>query len=236
MLIILYCFLGFIGLVVLVTSLSIKFFLHASGGSDEGFRFEVRVLAFNGFFGFGIKSEGRSFPVKIFLCSQRLFMFDITRAVKFISCKFQAVKKRLKKKKVKKPAIGVKKSIKTNLQLAREMFSVIKWVIREFKGLISFDSVSSHITLGLWRPDITGWISGLLIGLNGLLPEKFIIIPSWDFTRQVVQGDITLRFTVRSYIFWKKLVTSVPCVLYRKRRQIKSRLKTFKGKNSFQEV
>ncbi len=232
MLILLYCILFLCVTAVLAALIPVIFYVKVTGGYDSGFELEVRALLFKGLFGGGIRSSGREYIIDVFLRSRCFLSLDISRAAAFFTGRIKA-----RRKKPEKPAVEKKKkTLAFYFRLGRELIRAARWVFREFHGLISVDSVLAHITLGLWRPDITGLISGFLIGLNGILPKKYEIVPSWDFTRKVIQGDMTIRFTFRGYIFWARLFTVVLPELYRQRKQIKLIIGNLRGENLFQEV
>ena len=235
--IILYSVLFCAGFAVMAVFLPIKIFLNAAGGSDTGFNFEVRVLVFNGFLGGGLQSENQSYLFTFFVFSHGIFTVNATKLISFASRKIKTRTEKKEEKKIRKPPTKKKKwTYKLLFRLVRELFAFLKWVIREFHEMFRFDNVIANIKLGLGYPHILGWIIGFLYTLNGVLPEKFIIVPSWDFTRKVIQGDFSLRLTVRAYIFWMKLVTKAPYALYRQREQIKYWFKVLKQKNSIQEA
>ena len=237
MIYILFSIIALSGIAVLAAILPIRLKANVSGGTDEGFRYDLRVLAFNGIFGGGFRSTGGGYRITVYLRSRCLLSFDISRTVKFMYGKIITGKEKPKEKKEeKKPTAKKKRPVKFYYRLAQVSIGVLRWCFREFSGFIGFDKLSTHITLGLWRPDITGYISGLLIGLNGILPDRYEIVPSWDFTNRILQGDVDIKISVRGYIFWKKLFTSVPIELYRQRKHIQYWLRAIRGKQSFQEV
>ena len=237
MIYILYCILALSGIVVLAAILPIRLHANVSVGTDEGFRYDFRGLAFNGVFGGGFRSTGSGYRITVYLRSRCLLSFDISRTVKFISGKIKTGKVKSKEKREEeKPTAKKKRPMKFYYRLTKVSLSVLRWCIHEFSGLIGFDKLSTHITLGLLRPDITGYISGLLIGLNGILPDRYEIIPSWDFTHRIFHGSLDVQITVRGYIFWKKLFISGPLELYRQRKNITYWLRMLRRKQSFQEV
>ncbi len=191
-----------------------------------------------GLLGYEVEWAGGDVRVTVLFRTTTLLSFSIAGVIAFTSRKLQERHQRkLDKGRPKKPSIKKKwKPLKTYLLMAKTGFGLIRWVLHEFSGFVEFDRFSVRVTLGLGRPDITGWISALLIGLNGILPERYEIIPSWDFTREVIRGDVVLKFTLKGYILWTRLVTRVPLVVYRQRREIAHWLKTVRGNTSFQEV
>ena len=237
MIYILYCILALSGIAVLAAVFPIRLLATVSGGTDEGFRYDFRGLAFNGTFGGGFRSTGSGYCISVYFRSQCLLSFNVSRTVKFISGKIKTGKVKPKEKKdEKEPTPEKKRPVKFYYRLAKVSIGILRWCMHEFSGLIGFDKLSARITLGLLRPNITGYISGLLIGLNGILPDRYEIIPSWDFTRRIFYGSVDVQITVRGYIFWKKLFTSVPMELYSQRKNITYWLRTLRGKQSFQEV
>jgi hypothetical protein len=96
--------------------------------------------------------------------------------------------------------------------------------------------VSSQNTIGLGRPDLTGLVAGFLIGLNGFLPSRFEIVPSWDFTRRVARGELSVSMTVRGYVLARVLLFDIPCAAYRRRRDISYWLGLMKNDSPLQEV
>jgi len=236
----LYIVLVFTIFAVMAVVLPVKFFLKASGGSDTGFDFDFRIQVYNGLLGGGIQSEKRSYLFTVFIFSRGLLTIDGTKLISFVSQKFKAgarKKKEKKAKKIVKPKAEKKKwTRKLIIRLCREGIALLKWCLCEFHEILRFDNVVTKIKLGLGYPHITGWIIGFLYTLNGVLPDRFTIIPSWDFSRRVIQGDCTLQFTVKLYIFCKKIVTSVPYAIYRQRVKVKYWYRVLKHKNSIQEA
>ncbi|MCE5251835.1 hypothetical protein LLG96_16630 [bacterium] len=237
--IILYIILFFFGLLILAVFLPVKMYFRASGDSDDGFMYEIRIHGFNGLFGGGFHKLENAYQIESYVCSRCILKLDVTRKVSVLS---RAVRTRIKKRKEKKeiqekkPAAGKGRGISWYYCLARDIFSALRWVIREFHDMIGFDEVTANIRLGLGYPHITGWIIGALYAFNGILPEKYRIQPSWNFTRRVIAGDIIVRVTVRGYILWIRLMTRTPCMLYRKRERIMYWFREMKRKNSLQEV
>ncbi|MFC1607786.1 hypothetical protein ACFL47_07425 [Candidatus Latescibacterota bacterium] len=237
MIVLLYILLAVAGILFLAVMMPIRIRLGTSGSTDRSFSVETRALFFSGLAGFGVNYDVGTFMLTFFMGTKCLFTIDLTRLIS-ISSRFRGErKKKTPKFKIEKPEKEKKKQpLKIYLKLAREGLSVLKWIIREFAGVIGFDHITSEITLGLGRPDITGLISGFLIGINGMLPDRYEIIPQWDFTREVLRGHVTFDITVRGYIFWVKLVTRVPMELFRKRKRLFFWINTFRGDNSLQEV
>jgi len=225
----------------LAALLPVRLSLSVSGGSDPvngNIAFDCRALFFNGWFGGGVSSTGGDVRVTVLFRTTTLLSFSIAGIAAFTGRKLRGRRQRkLDRERAKKPSVKKKrKPLKTYLSMAKAGFGVIRWVLREFSGFIGFDRFSVRVTLGLGRPDITGLISAFLIGLNGILPERYEIVPSWDFTREVIRGDVVLRLTLKVYILWTRLVTRVPVTVYRRRKEIVHWLRTVRGDTSFQEV
>jgi len=240
MMILLYIIVVFAVFVVTAVVLPVKFFLKASGGSDTGFDFDFRIQVYNGLLGGGIQSEQHSYLITFFLFSHGILTVNGTKLVSFIFRKFIAVTEKKEEKKAKKisnPSVEKKKlTRKLIFRLCKEGIALLKWCLREFHEMLQLDNVLTNIKVGFGYPHITGWIIGFLYTLNGVLPDKFIIRPSWDFSRRVIQGDCTVQFTVKLHIFWKKIITRVPHALYRQRAKIKYKYRVLKHKNSIQEA
>jgi hypothetical protein len=234
--ILLYIILFIVALILLAVLTPLKLFLSASGGSDIGFCYDFRIMIFNGFFGGGIQSGEHIYLLRVFLGSRCILMVNVTRKISMLSRKVRARMEKRKEEKKKKPPAKKRKPLKVYYRLCRDLLSVLKWVIRELGGVIRFDSVSAHIKLGLLYPDITGWIVGLLYMVNGILPQKYSITPSFDFTRRVIDGGIAVQVTVRGYIFWAKLFTKIPYAVFTERERIILWYRVMKRKNSLQEV
>ena len=236
----LYIVLIFTIFAAIAVLLPVKFFLKASGGSDTGFDFDFRIQVYNGLLGGGIQSERHSYLFTVFIFSHGIHTVNGTKLISFISRKFKAGAKKKEEKKAKKigkPKAEKKKwTSKLIIRLCKESFALLKWCIHEFHEMLEFDSVLTNIKLGLGYPHITGWIIGFLYTLNGVLPDKFIISPSWDFSRRIIQGDCTLQFTMKLHIFLKKIITSVPHALYMQREKIKYWYRVLKHENSIQEA
>lgn len=240
MMILLYIVVVFAVFAVMAVVLPVKFFLNASGGSDTGFDFDFRIHVYNGFLGGGIQSVNRSYLFTVFIFSHGILTVKGTKFISFISSKIKdgvQKKKEKKAKKISTPTAEKKKwTRKLIIRVCKEGFALLKWCLREFHEMLRFDSVLTNIKLGLGYPHITGWIVGFLYTLNGILPDRFTISPSWDFSRRIIQGDCTVQFTVKLHIFWKKIVTIVPYALYRQREIIKYWYSVLKHKNSIQEA
>jgi len=240
----LYIFLVFVAVFILAALLPVRLALSVSGGSDPlngNVAFDCRALFFNGWLGGGVSSTGGGIRLSVLFRTTTLMSFSIAGFTTYAGRKIRDhQKKKTEKEKKKKPAGAKKrKPVKEYLSMARTGFGVIRWILREFSGVVGFDRFSAQVTLGLGRPDITGLISGFLIGLNGILPERYEIIPSWDFTREVIRGDVTLSLTLRGYILLSRLVTRVPAAVYRQRKEIAYWYKTLRSnpsRQTFQEV
>ena len=228
----------------LAALLPVRLSLSVSGGSDPlngNVTFDGRALFFNGWLGGGVSSIGGGMRLSVLFRTTTLMSFSIAGFTTYAGRKIRDhQKKKTEKEKKKKPAGAKKrKPVKEYLSMARTGFGVARWILREFSGVVGLDRFSAQVTLGLGRPDITGLISGFLIGLNGILPERFEIFPSWDFTREVIRGDVTLSLTLRGYILLSRLVTRVPAAVYRQRKEIVYWFKTFRSdpsRQTFQEV
>lgn len=237
----LYSLLAAVAVIVLAALLPIRLSLAVSGGSDTRncrIAFDCKALFFNGWFGGGVSSTDSDMRMIVLFRETTLLSFSIAGIAAFTGRKLRERRQRkLDRERAKKPSVKKKrKPLKTYLSMAKAGFGVIRWVLREFSGFVGFDRFSVRVTLGLGRPDITGWISAFLIGLNGILPERYEIVPSWDFTREVIRGDVVLRLTLKGYILWTRLVTRVPVTVYRRRKEIAHWLRTVRGDTSFQEV
>ena len=235
--ILLYSILFVITLAIIVAFLPIKFFLHATGGEDDGVDFEFRIMFSNGLFGGGIRSEEKQYVMSLFLLSHPILCFQVTNVLTRISERIKTAPRRAKGKEKSKPE--AKKGtwpFKLVYRLTKEILTFLKWGIKEFKEMIIFESLDAYFTIGFGYPHITGMIVGFLYALNGLLPEKYTITPHWNFSRQIISGNCTMRITVRAYIFWYKLFTSIPAAGYRQRTRIKYWINVLRHKNSLQEA
>ena len=85
--------------------------------------------------------------------------------------------------------------------------------VRDLREIIRINLFSTHITFGLGNPALTGKLIGLIYFINSILPHHCVITPKWDFTRSVIQGNITIKITFRSHIFWKKLICRLPLII-----------------------
>jgi len=68
---------------------------------------------------------------------------------------------------------------------------------------------------------MTGWITGVIFALNGVLPREYSIRPSFDFTREVLRGDVQGTMTIVSIKVWKNLIKHIPDIF----RFVKSKRK-----------
>jgi len=191
--------------------LPVKIFLNTTGGTEERLEISGRIMIFSGIVGGGLLYRKNTYIFNIFLYSWRLLSINISPIVDYFSRK---EKKRREKKerplKVKKPVTA---SIEVYYNKVVKYWEYFRKGFRDLREIIRIDLFSTHITFGLGNPALTGRIIGLIYFINSILPNHYVITPTWDFARSVIQGNITIKITFRSHIFWKKLICRLPLII-----------------------
>lgn len=202
---ILYTFLAIFLVAVLALVLPIRVMVRASGGTDGGFRATGRVLLFGGILGGGGEYGAGVFRAGMYLGARRVIGVDVSRLVQG--------KRTSKPREAAAPRSAETVTGRPLGERFRDMFRGAKKyrpyagiVLRESKSLVRVDRFEAGFTLGFGDPALTGEVAGVLYALNGFLPERYAIIPGWDFTRRVFSGSAGVELTFRTYLFWVHLV------------------------------
>ena len=208
----LYLSVAVMGLGVLALFMPVKVYFLADGGTVKGFEVSGKVMFFSGTVGGGLHYFEKIYHAHMFLFSWKVFDIDITSIVGYISRKTK-----------KKPLIGEKKEKKEkqpHFDRLRTFYrkKAVYWGyftkgLHDFSDMIRCDQFSAHVKLGLGNPFVTGWIVGMIYTHNNILPKSCVIAPSWDFTRQIVQGNVSLSLTFVSLKFWKNFICYMPEII-----------------------
>ncbi len=193
-------------IVVLVLTMPVRVSVSASGGTDTGFAFIAGVRLFAGFFGIGVSSDHRRFRLLLFIAGRTAASIDITGAVRRVSARIGAKERPEKKPEPAKKKPSLLNRIRNGLDTLRTIREATHIVFR----IVRIDRMVTRITLGLLNPAATGRVAGVLFALNGALPPQFKIEPSFDFTREVLHGTVSIDITIRMLRFWRELCRHMP--------------------------
>jgi len=208
---IIYIFFALVGIVFFALVLPVKFFFHTTGGTEEKLEISGRVMIFFGIVGGGLLYRKNIYILNIFLCSWRLLPINISPIVNYLSRKEKKRKeKKVKPLKIKKPLVA---SVKGYYNKGVKYWEYFRTGFRDLRGIIRINLFSTQITFGLGNPALTGKLIGLIYFINSILPHPYVITPTWDFTRSVIQGNLTIKITFRSHILWKKLIHRLPLII-----------------------
>ncbi len=201
----------------------LKLFFRGAGGTNGDLQGEGEFHFLNGAAGLGYSYRENIHLASLYFLGKRLFRLDVTR--------FAGTKKAKKKKEKKSASVesaepevkeqrGAK--LKKILQNSREYLAWAKQSIDVIREIIRFDLVIVHLTLGLGNPALTGLVTGFIYAFNELIPPRFVITPSFDFTREIVRGDCKVRVKISLWAFWKNLFVYGPIIFkeYRKRKSV----------------
>lgn len=211
-----YCLLALAGLAVLSILLPVKIYLKSAGGTDSGFEVTGRVMIYSGLVGGGMYYFDKAYRANIFLHTWKILDADITSIVSYFRSKAKKraaekpEKEKIKKEEEKKPLFERMKSGYSKIDTYMGYF---KEGYRDFREIVHFDYFNADITMGLGNPAITGLTSGIIFALNGVLPKSCEIIHSFDFSRRVIQGDVSIKITFISLKFWKNVLRHLPDII-----------------------
>jgi len=189
---------------------------------------EVRARLFCGLAGAGIHRGRGCYGFQVLFGRWRLLELDVTGPVSRLGGK-AAKKERGAPGERKKEDAGRVAAVERLRGIADKVKMYRGYggkVLRAFRETVRLERVSADVTLGLANPAVTGWLTGLLFSLNGVLPGKFAVSPKYDFNRRIMGGEITVEATFVSIMFWKNLVVLSPDI-FRMVRSRKKRGKTF---------
>lgn len=209
--IILYVLIALTVIVVCALIFPVKFFLHASGGTEKGYEISGRIMMFSGLVGGGLMYHGDIYRLQFFISSKRLLSVNIQPAVKYVSGK--AKERREKKVKPLKKKAPLIERITAYYHESATYWEYGKMGLSDIREILRIDLFSTHVTLGLGNPALTGKIVGIIYAVNNILPRPFEITPSWDFSRRTLQGELTVTIVLFSHKFWKKVVQRFPMII-----------------------
>ncbi len=218
--ILLYILLFITVLVIITLLLPLKIFVRVTGAMDKRFDILGNFMFFSGLFGCGLHYYDGIYMVSIFIHSWKLLTVNVTPMIRYITRK---AKKRSKKP-VKEKEEKINKTLSGRISTAYiKTFTYWGYFIegfRDFRNTIRFDRFSAHVTVGLNNPAITGLIAGIIYAVNDLLPRSCTITSSWDFTRTLIRGDLSLNATFLSHLFWKAMIRRfIGIVIHWKRKR-----------------
>ncbi|MFC1693177.1 hypothetical protein ACFL1R_06705 [Candidatus Latescibacterota bacterium] len=211
-----------IGLSLGALLMPLKCFVHLEGGIDKGFDITGRVMFFTGLIGGGVRYVRGIYRLNVFILSWKIVSCNITPVINYFKRKRKErpVKPGKEKKKVEeKPFLA---RLKSGYRKLPVYIMYVKEGLRDFRDTVKPDQFLGNVTLGLGNPALTGWISGFIIFINDLLPPKYEITPSWDFTREVLGGELSLKVTILTHILWIKAIRYIPRIKSLKKRHIKN--------------
>jgi hypothetical protein len=191
----------------------VKIHFYAAGGTDEGFDVTGKVMIYSGLVGCGFRHCRKQYRLHFFIHSWKAIDADITSIIAYFrrneKKKSVETRKKVKAKKIeeKKPLF---ERLKTFYQKAYIYRGYFKDGYRAFREIIRFDRFYVNIILGLGKPAATGQIIGIICALNSILPENCRITSRCNFTRQVLQGDVSIAITIISLQFWKNTIRYIP--------------------------
>jgi len=203
----------FLAAIVFITLiLPVKFFIQTAGGTEDRIEISGRIMFFFGIVGGGILYRRDFYKLNIFLCSRRVLTLNIKPMVSYFSEKEE-------KRKEKKVAVSKKrkepwiKRIKTYYSKGVIFGKYFRPVFRDFREMMRIDQFSAHIKFGLGNPYLTGKLVGIMYTINSFLPHPYVINPSWDFTKSMFKGELTIKVTFFSHIFLRKIIIRLPLII-----------------------
>lgn len=220
MMIVLYFFIIFSAFVLAVFLLPVKVTVYAEGGTDGKLKADIGVMILCGLCGGGLGySEGR-YDFALFLNSLKVLSVNVTPIAEWGIKKAKKRPKKPEKEKVKKtlPEQPLQQRIKNSYKKTKEYSGYIKKGYRYLCEAVRIERFSATVNLGLGDPSLTGRIAGIILLINSMLPALCEIVPSWDFTRTVVGGEISVKITIMSHKVWKRVIPLLPHLISRKRK------------------
>lgn len=204
-------FLGLIAVFALV--MPVRLSIRAVGGTDGGFDVGVKIMLYSGFAGIGIRYSDGVSRLSAHVLSLTIARFNVSGLVN--RTRTAVRDKRGDKREIdvggeKKPLAERLSKVLENVRKYRSGYHDAMKIVRE---IARFDFVLADITLGLGNPALTGMISGVIFALNGVLPAAYTIRPSFDFTREVIRGDIWADITLFSIGIWKNIFSHLSGIM-----------------------
>ena len=211
----LYIFCTLAAITVMALILPVKFNINASGGTEGKIEISGKIMLFSGILGGGLNySRDNRYYLTVFIYTWCVMSINLKPLVDYFSGKSKRERKVKKAKekplKKKRPMLD---SIKTHYHKGIKYRGYVKPVFRDLREIVRIDLFSTRVKLGLINPFLTGKIVGLIYAINGILPDRYVIIPSWDFSKTTLQGKLNIKITFMSHIFWKKLIIRLPLII-----------------------
>ena len=197
---------------ILALLLPVRIFLKATGGDDVEIHVEGRVMLFAGLLGGGGSYGPGGSYISVHFYRWKILEWNASSLMQRGEKKKSAPKKKKTEKPEKetKEREGGKRSLSDRVggwrKYARKYSFMGKTALREIRGLLHVDRFHVHVVFGLGDPALTGQIIGVIYAVNGILPERYVIVPGWDFSRRVFSGEADLKLTFRMHLFWIHLV------------------------------
>ena len=199
-------------LLILALLFPVKIFLKAAGGDDTDIRADGRVMLFAGLLGGGGSYTTEGSRISAYLGGWKILDGSAATIIRRARKKKTAPEtektgKAEKPDKKRKEHAERKLSLSERIREWRRTYSFIKkTALRGLRGLLRVDHCRARVKFGLDNPALTGQLIGIIYAVNGILPERYVIVPSWDFSRRVFSGEVDIKLTFRTYLFWKYLV------------------------------
>jgi hypothetical protein len=202
--------------VIVLTALvlPVRVYARASGGTDDGFAFTANVRPWGGAVGFGLSSDKRRYHAHVLVAGRSIVSVDVTRSTKWtVKTANAKVKAKPKPKKKQTDDRSLIDRIKSGLTSAKQYKQIALNAAASVLRIVNIDRLSVNVTLGLLNPAATGQTAAILYTLNGLLPRHCVIIPSFDFTREVLSGTLAVEIRISTVVFWKEVFTHIPVAI-----------------------
>jgi hypothetical protein len=211
-----------IAAVLLALALPIRIHLQAGGGTDRKVRASACILFYCGLFGArGTYGAGR-LELSLLLGRSALFSLDaarLTRGVRRVKRGKGAHGEGVKTERRELGAVSrpLADRVRAWIRTARKYEYFTDLAVREICALVRIDRFEARVKLGLVDPSLTGAMIGILSAINGVLPERYVIRPEWDFTRPVASCDGDIELTFRSHVFWAHLARELRAYMARRK-------------------
>lgn len=219
---------GFVFL-VLALLLPVRFSLNAAVRKEGISRADIGIMLFGGVVGTGLDFVSREPRCSVFFWKWRIFGMNLSRLARMTGKKkdvdhgISSEEDDRKKASPMENIISFSKSFR-DWNSVREHPLLKGFSFRKIAVIFRIDHLYVRVKLGLGDPALTGQIIGVIYAVNGILPERFLITPEWDFSRPVFSGEVDFRMTFRSYRFWEYIVRVIlDQVQYRRKKRFVSK-------------
>jgi hypothetical protein len=191
-----------------------KVCIHIEGEFEGQLNTSAGFHMFMGLIGCGISYWDKKYYIKMFFCFHELINVNITSLINSIS--------RRGKKKKEKPC-EENKGIESFIKRIRFVFTKMhnykqffRPAIADIKEMFRVNHLECNIKFGLGNPALTGYLVGVLYMINGMIPKKYKITPSWNFTRRIFQGELSLTITIRGVIVLRRIFLIILYLIIKK--------------------